>query len=381
MIRRVFLTLGGAAATGGALGFTLPRDALGANHPDQAAGAWKGNAAHRLRVLMLGGTGFLGPTIVNAFLDRGHEVTLFNRGLTNPHLFKYLERLKGDRENPDGAGIGALRGRNWDVVVDTWQKGPKCIEDTARLLSGHAQQYFYTSSIAVYNSYGAIGTTETARLNDIKGQPISRMPDLRYGLRKTISEKLITDHFDGAATIFRSHGMRGSRIAAPNDEPYWPVRIWRGGDVLTPGDGQSSGQFTDTISLTRFMTHCAEQSISGAFNVMSPSFHLKAYLSAIKRVTHSNANFVWTPRARLSEFGVEPYRDLPMWRPEPKGFYHFNADKAGAAGFRHRSLEACAASMLDGYFERRPNDDFTFGGPDFGTLSASREAEILGALR
>jgi len=369
MHRRRFLALTAAAAVGSSL--TLPDIA-----PAAAAVVRRERG---LSVLMLGGTGFLGPTIVETFLDRGHQVTLFNRGRTNPHLFAYLEKLRGDREDPNGAGLDALRGRDWDVVVDTWQKGAKCVEDTARLLSGHVGWYSYISSIAVYKSFDKAGMDETAPLSDLNGLPAVRTPEQRYFVRKTMAEKLVRAHFDGAVAVLRSHGMRGVRIAAPGDEPYWPVRIWRGGDVLAPGDGQSFGQFTDTISLCRFLADCAESNVAGILNVMSRPFRLKDYLQAIARVTHARANLTWVVRDTLAKFGIEPYRDLPMWRPEPAGFYRFSADKAMRAGYRQRSLEACAASMLEGYFQRHPKDGFEFGGP--GTLSPTREREVLAALR
>ena len=372
MYRRDFLAAVGGATTGLCISSPSAAAAPQSSQPPRT---------RSLKVLMLGGTGFLGPTIVRAFLDRGHQMTLFNRGRANPHLFTFLERLRGDREDPQGPGLGALRGRTWDVVIDTWQNGPKCVEDSARLLSDNVGQYFYISSIAAYKSLEPVGIEESARLSDIDGLPVPRTAEQTYFVRKTLSERAIADHFAGAVTIFRSHGMRGVRIPVPNDEPYWPARIWRGGDVLAPGDGTSFGQFTDIASLCTFMTHCAEAELSGAYNVMSPPFLLRDYLAAIARVTSSRSRLVWVSREKLAEFDVRPYRDLPMWRPEPAGFYHFNTDKAVRAGFRHRTLEACVASMLDGYVDRHPSDEFVFGAPGSGTLSAEREAAILRAVR
>lgn len=378
MHRRSFLNAAGFASAGTVLGAGTPASAA------REATYQSSSTSRRLRVLMLGGTGFLGPTIVETLLDRGHDVTLFNRGITNPYLFTYLEKLRGDREEENGRpDLGALRGRDWDVVIDTWQKGPKCVEDTARLLSGHAGAYFYISSLAVYHSsaWRQLGTVETARLSDLEGHPINRKPDEQvYFLRKTLAEKVLAENFSGPVGIFRSHGMRGERIPLPGDEPYWPIRIWRGGNVLTPEDGQTWGQFTDVVSLCRFLAHCAENELSGPFNVMSRPFRLIDYLTAIKNVTRSNAEFTWTPKEKLAEFGVEPYRDLPMWSEEPAGRYHFSSEKAFNAGFENRSLESSVASMLEGYFQRFPNDEFKFANSDYGMLPSDREAEILRAL-
>ncbi len=374
MHRRNFLNGAAIAAAGSIVDLTVSSA--------QASQAQHSPVPKRLRVLMLGGTGFFGPTLVESFLDQGHDVTLFNRGITNPHLFTYLEKLRGDREETNGRGLDALRGREWDLVIDTWQKGPKCVEDTAHLLTGYAGAYFYISSISVYHAsaFAQIDTDESARLSDIEGLPINRKPDeLSYYLRKTFSEKVLQESFGGNIGIFRSHGMRGERIRTAESEHYWPVKIWRGSNVLAPENGQTWAQFTDTVSLCRFIAHCAENSLSGPYNVMSPPFRLWDLFEAIQNVSHRKADIIWAPREKLAEFDVEPYRDLPMWRPEPAGFYRFNTDKAIQTGFRHRSLEACAASMLHGYFERHPEDGFVFGRR--GQITDERESEIIKALR
>ena len=336
--RRTFFNAAVAAATVGAA------SGVAARQPIQSP--------PRLKVLMLGGTGFFGPTIVETLLDRGHDVTLFNRGVTNPHLFNYLEKLRGDREAPDGNDLGALRGRAFDVVIDTWQNGPKCVEDTARALSGQARAYFYISSIAVYHRSGfdAPGTVEDSRLSDLEGQTLTRSPDAQtYFLRKTLAETALRENFRGDVGVFRSHGLRGARIRTPASEHYWPVKLWRGGKVLAPEDGTTWGQFTDSVSLARFLAVAAETGLHGAYNVMSEPFRLGDYFAAIQNVTHRKADLVWTPREKLAEFGIEPYRDLPMWRPEPAGYYRFSTAKAVKSGFAQRSLGTCAAARLHGY--------------------------------
>ncbi|WDI32070.1 hypothetical protein PUV54_02555 [Hyphococcus flavus] len=380
MHRRNFLNAAGVAAAGSVLGQ--------GSKPVAAQGAgFSKTSTKPLKVLMLGGTGFLGPAIVETFLDTGHDVTLFNRGITNPHMFKYLERLRGDREEDHGdPDLSALRGRDWDVVIDTWQKGPKCVEDTAKLLSGHAGAYFYISSIAVYHNtaFRVRGTKEDARLSDLEGHPINRKPHEQvYFLRKTLAEKVLQENFDGNVGIFRSHGMRGERIPLPRDEPYWPIRIWRGGKVLAPEDGQTLAQFTDIISLCRFLVTCAEKELSGPYNVMSRPFRLIDYLTAIKDLTQSDAELIWTSQNELAEFGVKSGDGaLPLWSDEPEGRYHFSSEKAFSAGFANRSLSASAASMLEGYFRRYPNDEFRFAEAtaEYGMLPSNREAEILAAL-
>jgi 2'-hydroxyisoflavone reductase len=384
MQRRDFLTATGGLITAATLGATKPLNALGAtlkSHAPEKHTEQHTKTSKKLRVLMLGGTGFIGPTIVKEFLGNGHDVTLFNRGITNPNRFLYLERLKGDREEAGGLGLAALKGRDWDIVIDTWQKGPKCVEDTAKLLSGHAGAYYYISSISVYHStvFRTANSKEDARLSDLEGIPINRSPDAQtYYHRKTLAEKLLTENFDGAVGLLRSHGMRGAQVNDPHDEHYWPVKIWRGGDILAPADGETLAQFTDIPSYCRFLMHCAEKQLSGAYNVMSPTFKLGEFFEAIQNVSDRPVNLVWTPEEKLAEFDIKPYRDLPLWRPDRAGFYTFNTDKAIQAGFQHRSLAACAASMLHGYFDRHPKDDFKFSGR--GRITDEKERIVLKAV-
>lgn len=335
-----------------------------------------------LKILVLGGTDFMGPTLVTELLARGHAVTLFNRGITNPHLFPELEKIRGDRELADGSGISKLKGRHWDVAIDTWQKAPRCVRDTAQLLRGQVGQYQYVSSIAVYKDFSQVGITETARLSDIPVMPEEYKVEMHYFVRKTLSELTLMETLPDTHAIFRSHGMRSDRIPVPGDEPYWPVRIARGGEVLAPDTGETLIQYTDVVSLSRFMSHCAENRISDVFNVMIErgAYTLAEYLEENKAVTGSDARFTWVPRDFLATQDIEPYRDLPMWRPEPAGFYNFNADKALGVGLENRPVEATITDMLAGYRRRHPDDDFQFGvEPHHGTISMEVEEDLLTA--
>jgi 2'-hydroxyisoflavone reductase len=309
----------------------------------------------QLKILVLGGTDFMGPTLVTELLARDHTVTLFNRGITNPHLFPELEKR---------------------------QKAPRCVRDTAQLLRGQIGQYQYVSSIAVYKDFSQVGVTETARLSDVPAMPEEYEVDMRYFVRKTLSELTLMETLPDTHAIFRSHGMRSDRIPVPGDEPYWPVRVARGGEVLAPDTGETPIQYTDVVSLCRFMAHCAEDRISDVFNVMIKrgAYSLKDYLDKNKTVTVSDARFTWVPRAFLETQDIKPYRDLPMWRPEPAGFYNFNADKALGAGLENRPVENTITDMLAGYRRRHPNDEFRFGlEPHHGTISMEVERDVLEA--
>lgn len=368
MDRRRFLQLSAAAV------------AVGPYSPS-SSGPPAGRAP--LRVLILGGTGFLGPSIVEHFRASGHTMTLFNRGRTNPGMFPDLERLLGDREREDGRGYEALGTRTWDVVVDTWQRAPQCVLDAATLLSGRVSQYQYVSSISVYRDISRPGVDESAPVRDDAPFPSERTTDLPYAVRKSLSEAALAETLPGRHAIFRSHGMRGFRTAAVGDEPYWPVRIARGGEVLAPGDGSTAIQFTDIVGLCRFMRHCAQEGLGGTYNVATPRGHtLAAYLNEIVAVTESGAAVVWVPREFLAEHDITPYRDLPMWRPEPAGFYGFDVTKAIRAGLETRALAEPIRDMLAGYRHRHPADRFQFGvQPHQGTISMETEVAVLAAWR
>lgn len=341
-------------------------------------------ATSTLDVLVLGGTDFLGPSIVTELLERGHNVTLFNRGVTNPRLFPELEKIRGDRELDNGSGIARLKGRQWDVVVDTWQKAPRCVRDTAELLKGNAGQYQYVSSISVYKDWSQEGIAEDAALNDVPPMPETFESEPRYSLRKTMAELALMQALPDEHAIFRSHGMRGVQIPVPGDEPYWPVRVARGGEVLAPGSGNMVIQYTDIVSLCRFMSDAAERGTMGAFNVLSArgAYSLQDYLERCQQVTGSDARLTWVPRDFLESVDIRPYRDLPMWRPEPAGFYTFSADKALQAGLRNRPVETTIVDMLTGYRQRFPEDGFQFGQePHHGTISMDVEAEALAKWR
>jgi 2'-hydroxyisoflavone reductase len=338
--------------------------------------------SRKLDILMLGGTDFLGPSVVTELLERGHNLTLFNRGVSNPHLFPGLEKIRGNRELADGSGIAKLKNRHWDVVIDTWQKAPRCVRDTAQLLRGMVGQYQYVSSIAVYKDWSSEGIDEHAELNDVPEMPEEYEVGIRYSIRKTLAEMALMETLPDVHTIFRSHGMRGVRIPDPTDEPYWPVRIARGGEVLAPDSGITPIQFTDIVSLCRFMGHAAESGKFGAFNVLSKrgSCSLSAYLEKCRAVTASDGQFTWIPAAFLEIHDIKPYRNLPMWRPEPAGFYNFSAEKALNAGLENRPVKSTIADMMTGYKKRHPDDDFQFGlEPNHGTISMDVERDVLKA--
>ena len=183
-----------------------------------------------MKLLILGGTGFLGPQIVEYALERGHELTLFNRGKTNPQLFPNVEKLQGDRDPDKGEGLNALRDRAWDAVIDTSGYVPRIVRASAELLAATVRQYLFVSTLSVYADSDQAGLDETApvaTLDDETNEDVSRF----YGPLKALCEREVQKAFDERATI-----VRPGLIVGPGDSSdrftYWPVRIDRGGEVL-----------------------------------------------------------------------------------------------------------------------------------------------------
>ena len=334
------------------------------------------------RVLFLGGRGFLGPVIVNELLSQGYEVTLFNRGKTNPNLFPQLTWIQGDRETADGSGLANLRRhlqtQQYDWVIDTWQKSPLAVQHTAELLRGKVERYHYVSSIAVYRDMNRAGITEEYPLKPVEGLSLDSVK-LRYSQRKTLAEQVLQRTWGERYCSFRAHGIKGERIPAPGDEPYWPARFNRGGEILLPKSADHQLQATDALSLARFMVLCGRQRLSGPFNVAYQPIDFDDYIGALTAVIGKDYQPVWIDEAFLAEQGIQPYRQLPFWRPKPVGFYQFDVSRALAAGLSNRPVAEMSRDQLEGYLARHPRDDFEFGYP--GTISMEKEREVIARWR
>ena len=326
------------------------------------------------RVLVLGGTGYFGPVVVQELLQRGYSVTLFNRGITNPHLFPKLEKIRGDRETADGSGLEALRRdkRNWDWVVDTWQGSSKSVADSAQLLVDKTAQYQYVSTVSVYDKWDKIGIVESEPLNPLPSKKETLASNNRYAIRKTFAETVLAETMPNRSVLFRSHGMRGSRTTQAIHEPYWQVKIQRGGDLVLPAD-ITYYQITDMVSLARFMIRCGDSQQHGAYNVCYPPFSFRDYIQSIVEATDSKVRLHFIPQSFLRSHSVRLMYD----HNRPPGRYRFNVDKAIQAGLVNRSFDALLEDQLRGYYERNPNGEFVFGHPETKTLSADREREII----
>ena len=331
-------------------------------------------------MLVLGGTKFLGPAIVDAAVRAGYEVTLFNRGRTNPSLYPELEKLRGDRNKGD---LGALEGRKWDFVVDTSGYVPSHVGDVASLLADNVGHYVFVSTLSVYgesedlvDEKSNVLTTEPEIVAEVKeiGDVFKRGYEL-YGPLKALCEKAAEKAMPGRTT-----SLRAGLIVGPDDGSdrftYWPVRVNRGGEILAPGDPDASIQFVDVRDLGEFAVKCGANTKAGVFNAVGFDGRLtmQELLHGAKVVTGSDSRFTWISDEFLLGKQVEIYLELPLWIPRSMASDYSNA-AAREAGLRFRPVGDTIQATLDWHQSRRPDDyDFPAAG-----MAREREAALLAA--
>jgi len=337
----------------GLSGLALPTGLAKASVPDPPP-------EKKLRILILGGTGFIGPPEVRYALARGHSVTLFNRGREQISWPGPVEELLGDRTTGD---LRSLEGREWDVCIDNPTTLPAWVRDAGRVLAGKVRRYVFISTISVYAS-NAAPADETAALvpypgKDPMAETVATMratPQL-YGSLKALSELEAQRLFPGAATI-----IRPGLIVGPGDETdrftYWPVRLARGGDVLAPGDGGDPVQFIDARDLAEWTIRMAEQETVGVFNAMGPAHGLtmRGLLGGIRAAIGADARLTWVPGKFLEAEHVAPWTDLPVWAPgvgDTAGLLRRSIARALAAGLTFRPLDLTARETL-AWFQTQP---------------------------
>ena len=379
--RRDFLRL--SAAAGGVLGLGLrPERASGGLPFERADRARPGvsdatssqEAARRISLLILGGTGFIGPHQVRYAVARGHDVTLFNRG-SGREMFPELETLVGDR-NGD---LDALRGRTWDVVIDNARQNPDWVSTAGELLGDSVGQYIYTSSLSAYADMSVVPITTDVPTFTYETAGVEPGDELPYGLAKALSEREAQRIFPGRATI-----IRPGLIVGPGDETdrftYWPARIHRGGEVLAPGDPSDPAQIIDVRDLTEWMIHCAEDGRTGVYNATGPErpLPMEGLLYGIRAVTTAETTFTWVPDDFLQSVGIRPWSHMPVWmppRPGLEGFARADVTKEVEAGLTFRPLAVTARDTLDFHLSRPPERRAALG----AGISREREAEVLAA--
>jgi len=325
--------------------------------------------------LIIGGTRFLGRHLVDSALPRGHQITLFNRGQTNPNLFPNIETILGDREQD----LDRLSGRTSDAVIDTCGYVPRFVRESALGLEGSVYRYVFISSISAYadESLHRVGLTEQDPPGPLSDESDDNTPET-YGPRKTRCEKYVQDFYQDRALI-----VRPGLIVGPHDGTdrftYWPVRIAKGGDVLAPEHPKVPVQIIDVRDLAEFIIRLIEGNASGIFNATGPDYELTfgGMLETCKQVSGSNAGIHWASVEFLENNKVAPWSDLPVWIPdteENRGFSRFDVSKAIKAGLKFRPLEDTVRDTL-GWANTRPAGHEWRAG-----LKSEREQELLGLL-
>ena len=343
MNRRTFLQ--GAAALTGASWLRIPAARASAAAPGSSSA----------RILILGGTSFLGPALVREAVVAGHSVTLFNRGITNPELFPSLEKIRGLRSvKASEETWGSIGDRKWDAVVDVWPYDPVLAESAAKRLRAQARHYLYVSSIAAYDRRGFAhpGLTEDAPLNlwDSSLRP--------YDRGKAESERRVGDLVGERLTIVRPGPIKGERDDTP-DLLAWLRRCQRGGRHIGPGNGDDHVQKVDVRDVARFLVTAIERSVYGTFNLTGAPMTFREFVGSCRAATRSDAEFVWIPREFLHEQGLDPapfdspttpsyLGKFPSWHPEPErvGLFQISSRKAFDTGWTQRPFDETAGDYL-----------------------------------
>jgi 2'-hydroxyisoflavone reductase len=348
------------------------RDTMAAPAPRPAA-----TPPAKKSILVLGGTGFLGPHVVTSALARGHTVTLFNRGKTHPGLFPEVEKLLGDRDGH----LEALANRKWDAVVDPSGYVPRIVKMSAELLAPNVKQYVFISTISVYAKEDVVNADESL--------PVATIPDetnedvkANYGALKALCEKAAE-----AAMPGRVANLRSGLIIGPGDPSgrfsHWPTRLAAGGEVLAPGDGSTPVQYIDGRDLGAWIVRVIEDGTVGTMNALGPEKRvtMKDVLDACNRALGGKAKLTWVDADFLDKQDVGPWSEMPMWIPNKDdyaGFGTLQNTKAVKAGLVFRPIGDTAKDTL-AWLETVPEDQRAKARST--GIKPDKEAKVLAAWK
>ena len=325
-----------------------------------------------MHILILGGTRFLGRALVDAALARGHQLTLFNRGQSDPDLFPDVEQLHGDRDG----GLQVLEGRHWDAAIDTCGYVPRIVRQSAERLAPAVEHYTFVSTLSVYADARQPGITEAYPLGRLADESVEEITGETYGPLKVLCEGAVEEAFPGLTLV-----VRPGLIVGPHDFSdrfsYWPYRLSRGGEVLAPGRLVRFIQFIDVRDLAEWIVRMVEARQTGVFNAGGASgiLTMQALLEACRQEAGSQAQLTWVSESFLLAKGVAPWTELPLWIPESDpdsaGFFTISSQKAEAAGLSYRPLGETIRATLE-WLAARPADR-----PWQAGLEPGRERQLL----
>ncbi len=321
-----------------------------------------------MRILVIGGTQFIGKHFVMTAVERGHEVTLFNRG-SKPAPAGVADQIIGDRN----ADLDKLAGRSWDVVVDTSAYVPRQVREAAELLAGAVGRYLFVSTISVYADELAAGLNEDSSLLRPLDPTTEVVDGATYGGLKVLCEEALAAVYPADSSLVIRPGI----VVGPDDPTdrftYWPNRVAHGGEVLAPHGPELPLQWIDVRDLAEFMVGTLERGVTGTYNAVCEAgrFTMGDLLSTSQRVSSADASVTWVSEEFLLEHGVKPVADLPFWLAGAAGnMFKIDGSRARARGLRARSLEETVEDTLE-WQAMRGDPALKVG------MSAEREAELL----
>jgi 2'-hydroxyisoflavone reductase len=324
-----------------------------------------------LKLLVIGGTKFVGRAFVAEATERGHEVTVFHRGSTEPEDLPAVEHVHGDRN----ADLARLAGRHWDALLDTYAFVPRVVEETATALAGSVDLYALVSSLSVHPDDLPVGSTEDALTHQPPFPDTEDVTGETYGPLKVACEAEAERGFPGRCLI-----IRPGYIAGPHDPTdrftSYVRRAVDGGEMVAPGPADDPMQVLDVRDLAAFMLGRIEASDSDVYGVVGPGepLTMRGMLETTREIAGAETTFTWLAEDFLRAHGDEVERWFPMWHPQHPGFQTYDASKAVAAGLRHRPFAETVSDTLAWDRER--------GKPELRAgLPPERERQLLAQWR
>lgn len=308
-----------------------------------------------LKILILGGTNFLGPHLVEELQKQGHEVTLFNRGTQEILFESKVETLQGNRDG----NLDALKNRRWDAVIDTSGHLPRLVDESSKILMNATKHYTFISTIGVYANFHSQDIAENYPLAKLEDETNEEINEKTYGALKAACEKVIESYFPNNLVI------RSGLIVGPRDPTrrfsYWPWRIAEGGEILVPGSPKQSLQFIDVRDLAKWIVSMVEKQKTGIYNATGPALPLsfEELLKTCSQVIPSNALVTWVNEDFLIQHHVQDWTELPLWlsyKRNMPGFLNVSRKKAIQEGLTFRSLADTISATIEWERQNRQED-------------------------
>lgn len=337
-----------------------------------------------MKLLVIGGTRFVGRHFVAAALARGHELTLFNRGKHSSTPLEGVETIHGDRFSD----LNKLEGRHWDALIDTCGLLPRAVRSSAEVLRDAIDVYVFISSQSVYADVSHPGVDESSPTETLTSEQLEKVNAIDPAQASAVSLgdmygglKVLCEQAAEAVMPDRVLVLRPGLIVGPYDYTdrftYWVARVARGGEVLAPGSPRKHVQFIDARDLAEWTVAMIEQKRTGVYNCNNRPGELTMgrVLEECRAVSGSDASFVWIDEEFLLREQVAAWSELPLWLPEAepslRGFMFINCDKAIAAGLTFRTLTDTVADTLSWHKTTSTNEELKAG------LDAEKEQRLL----